>query len=137
LKGLTVVSEGKRVNLRVYRRIFYPLKHKIDDKEYIINSDTGREIEISYGYIDYYGLDNPFNVLRLMRLARAMNCLRCVDQGENRSECRVTICMARELFDTEEGDNQWIPFDPKKMMSLDERIDELRRRARWRRRLSG
>jgi hypothetical protein len=131
MKGLTVVSEGKRVNLRVFRRIFYPLKYRIDEKDYIIYSDTGTEKEISYGYADFYGLDDPFNVLRLIRLARAMHCLNCDDVDGKNMDCKVTICSTTELFSPITSEVMWIPFDPKRLEALDVRIQKLKKQVQW------
>jgi hypothetical protein len=131
MKGLTVVSEGKRVNLRVFRRIFYPLKYRIDGEEHIIYSDTGVEKEISYGYADYYGLDDPFEVLRLIRLAKAMKCLNCEEVDEKNVDCKVTICMTKELYDADAMETKWISFDPQKLDTLEERVQRLRKNVQW------
>ena len=130
------MAEGQRVTLRVYRRIFAPVQMKLDGETYIVYSDTGLEKEISYRNADYYGLDDPFNRARLLRLARAMNCLRCVDRGAWEKECTVTICLTRELGGSEAGD-AWTPIDPERLDPLDERLREARRKAEWRRRVRG
>jgi len=75
--GLPVVLEGKRIRLRVFRRFFYPIRRTLEGKELIVYSDTGREREISYENAEEYGLDNPWNRIALVRLARAMGCLKC------------------------------------------------------------
>ncbi len=85
-RGLPVVYEGQRINLRVHQRVFYPLVKEIDGERYTLYSDTGKEKEIRYASAEYYGLDDPFNRVRLVRLARAMDCLTCSeDSGERGS----------------------------------------------------
>jgi len=120
----------------VYRRIFAPVQRTLDDEPYTVYSDTGIEKEISYKNADYYGLDNPFNRAKLLRLARAMNCLRCVEHGAGEKECTVTICLTRELGGSEVGDT-WTPFDPERLDPLNERLREARRKAEWKRRVRG
>jgi hypothetical protein len=133
-KGFNVVSEGQRYSLRVFRRYFYPIPHKIDGEEHVVHSDTGREVEIDYERAEHYGLDDPFSRMALIRLARAMGCLKC-DAGEDVvKHCRVTICNSREMNEAEE--ERWIPFDPKKLEPLDEKLKRLERRVEWQGRLS-
>jgi hypothetical protein len=133
-KGLPVVYEGRRVNLRVYQRIFYPVVKTLDGERHTLYSDTGGEKEIRYASAEYYGLDDPLNRVRLIRLARAMNCLACSESGAER-ECRVTICRARELHGVEGEGLRWVPFDPGRLDSLEEKVEKLRRRVEWRRRV--
>jgi hypothetical protein len=133
--GLVVVVEGQRINLRVYRRIFAPVQRRLDDEAYVVYSDTGREKEISYGNADYYGLDDPFSRFRLVKLARAMNCLRCEDAGTGERMCTVTICLTRELSDSETDDKVWTPFDPERLEPLEDRVRKMRRKSEWRRRV--
>ena len=133
--GLVVVVEGQRINLRVYRRVFAPVQRMLDGEAYVIYSDTGLEREISYGNADYYGLDDPFSRARLVKLARAMNCLRCEDAGPGEKECTVTICLTRELSDSETDEKVWTPFDPGRLEPLEERVRKVRRRTEWRRRV--
>jgi len=135
-KGLVVVAEGQRVTLRVYRRILAPVQRMLDGEYYIVYSDTGLEKEINYRNAEYYGLDDPFKRARLLRLARAMNCLRCVDRGAREKECTVTICLTREIGGSD-ADDSWTPFDPEKLGALEERLREARRRAEWSRRVRG
>ncbi|MCW4051204.1 MAG: hypothetical protein NWE89_15885 [Candidatus Bathyarchaeota archaeon] len=135
MKGLPVVTEGQRINLRVYRRIFYPIKKIIEGEDYIVYSDTGREREINYKRPEQYDLENPFNRISLIRLAKALNCLRCEETGENPRECSVTICLTRELYDPGIEEVTWVPFEPDKLDSLGERIRKLRRKVEWRSRM--
>ncbi len=134
-KGLPVVYEGKRLNLRVHQRIFHLLLKEMGGERYTLYSDTGKEKEIRYASAEYYGLDNPLNRVRLIRLARAMNCLTCSDDSEVERECRVTICRARELHGVDGDELRWVPFDPSRLESLEEKVENLRRKVEWRRRV--
>jgi len=135
--GLPVVVEGKRVNLKVYRRIFAPVQRVVDGETYILYSDTGKEKEISYRNADYYGLDNPHNRVRLFKLAKAINCLRCVDSSPNEKECTVIICLTRELSDAYTDETVWTPFDPAQLEPLEERLRKMHRKNEWSRRVRG
>lgn len=132
-----MVVEGQRVNLKVYRRIFSPVQRVLDGEAYILYSDTGREREISYRNAEYYDLDNPHNRVRLFKLAKAMNCLRCTDVGPNVKECTVTICLTRELSDVYTDEAVWTPFDPGRLEPLEERLRKMHRRSEWSRRVRG
>jgi hypothetical protein len=134
-KGLIVVTEGRRINLRVYRRFFYPIPFKIEGKQYLVYSDTGRQREINYGNPEQYDLENPFNRVRLYRLAKAMDCLVCEPIEDSIIECSVIICTSRELVDSEIREMTWIPFDPNKIDDLETRITKLRRKIQWRKRM--
>lgn len=134
-EGLPVVCEGRRMRLRVYQRIFRPVAKRLDGESYTLYSDTGWEKEIRYASADYYGLDDPFNRVRLVRLARAMGCLTCSEEPGGERECRVTVCRARELYGVESDETRWVPFDHGRIESLEERVDKLRRTVEWRRRL--
>ena len=131
--GLPVVIEGKRICLRVFRRFFYPIRRTLEGEELIVYSDTGREREIRYENAEEYGLDNPWNRIALVRLARAMGCLKCGHEAGGTRECRVTICDARELYNSE-SETQWVPFDPERLESLAERVRSVESRASWERR---
>ena len=131
--GLPVVIEGKRICLRVFRRFFYPIRRTLEGEELIVYSDTGREREIRYENAEEYGLDNPWNRIALVRLARAMDCLRYGNEAGGTMECRVTICDARELYNSE-SETQWVPFNPERLESLAERVRSVESRASWERR---
>jgi hypothetical protein len=131
--GLPVVIEGKRICLRVFRRFFYPIRRTMEGEELIVYSDTGREREIRYENVEEYGLDNPWNRIALVRLARAMGCLMCGNEAGGIMECRVTICDARELNNSE-SESRWIPFDPERLESLADRVKSVESRASWERR---
>ena len=131
--GLPVVIEGKRIRLRVFRRFFYPIRRTLEGEELIIYSDTGREREIRYENAEEYGLDNPWNRIALVRLARAMGCLKCGHEADGTMDCRVTICDARELYNSE-SETRWVPFDPERLESLAERVRSVESRASWERR---
>ncbi len=131
--GLPVVIEGKRIRLRVFRRFFYPIRRILDDRELIVYSDTGREREISYENADEYDLDNPWNRIALVRLARAMDCLKCGHEENGTRECRVTICNAKELYNSD-SETRWVPFDPERLDALAERVKSVESRAMWEKR---
>ena len=131
--GLPVVIEGKRIRLRVFRRFFYPVRRTLDGGDLIVYSDTGREREISYEKAEEYGLDNPWNRIALVRLARAMDCLKCGPEENGTRGCRVTICNARELYNSD-SETRWIPFDPERLDSLAERVKNVESRAVWEKR---
>lgn len=133
--GLPVVLEGKRIHLRVFRRFFYPIRRTLDGEELIVYSDTGREREINYKNAEEYGLDNPWNLIALVRLARAMDCLKCGPEENRTRECRVTICSANELnYSTTE--TRWVPFDPERLEPLADRVKNVENRANWEKRKS-
>ena len=125
-KSLTVVFEWQRIRLRVFRRFFYPIS--LEGEDHILYSDTGREREINYRHPEDYGLETPFDRINKVRLARAMDRLECQPQEEGVSECRVTICAARELYDPLAVETKRVPFDPARLDSLEERIEKLRKR---------
>ena len=134
-KGLPVVYEGRRINLRVHQRIFHPVVKTLDGERHTLYSDTGREKEIRYASAEYYGLDDPLNRVSLIRLARAMNCLTSSDESGAEREYTVTICRAKELYGVDGEEMRWVPYDPKKLESLEEKVKNLRRKAMWRRRV--
>lgn len=133
MKGLPVVMEGQRINLRIYRRLFYPISKNHEGRDFILYSDTRRETEINYKKAEDYDLENPFNRMKLIRLARAMNCLKI--NPENTHEYTVTICTNRELYEPESEVLRYIPFDPKRLERLDERIRKERRKIDWENRM--
>lgn len=130
-EGLITVIDGQRIYLRVYRRLFYPVIKKVDGEVYKFYSDTGREREINYKRAAYYDLENPFNRIRLIRLARAMNAIRCIDLRGGIRECTIIICNNRELFDLDSDDDYWVPFDPSNMESLSDKITKVKRKREW------
>jgi hypothetical protein len=132
-KGFTVVMEGQRINLRVYRRFFYPITMKHLDEQYIVYSDTKRETEINYNRAEDYDLEDPFKRIRLIRLARAMNCLKIDEKDEN--EYSITICTSRELYEPGTEEIHYVPFDPKRMEPLEDRIKKERRKIEWQKRI--
>ena len=124
-----VVMEGQRINLRVYRRFFYPINYKHYNQHFTVYSDTKREREINYDRAEDYGLDDPFKRISLIRLARAMNCLRISDIDEN--EYIITICTSRELYESDTDEVRYLPFDPKRVEPLEEKIKKERRKIDW------
>lgn len=132
-KGLTVVIEGQRINLRVFRRFFYPIQMKHMDKGFTVYSDTRRESEINYNRPEDYDLENPFNRIKLIRLARAMNCLKI--NPKDPKEYQVTICTNRELYEPYAEEIKYIPFDPKRLEPLEARIKNERKKIEWENRM--
>jgi len=128
-KGLLVVMEGQRLRLRVFRRFFYPIQMKHLDKNFTVYSDTKRETEINYNRPEDYDLENPFNRIKLIRLARAMKGLQV--NPDDPIELRVTICTNRELFEPESETIRYVPFDPKSLEPLEDRINKERKRIDW------
>ena len=134
-KGLQVVTEGQRINLRVYRRFFYPIKMNHMGYDGIVYADTRREREINYSKTDQYGLEDPFSRIRLVKLARALKALNCKEDKTGK-ECKVIICTNKELFDPDAKDISFIPFDPNRLEPLEDRIRKARRKIEWRRRMT-
>jgi hypothetical protein len=128
-KGLIVVIEGQRINLRIFRRQLYPISKNHKGKDFIVYSDTKRETEINYNRAKDYELDNPFNRIKLIRLARAMNCIRV--NPKNPQEFHITICTNRELYEPNSIKIRYIPFDPKQLEALDVRIKKERKKIEW------
>ena len=133
-KGLLVVMEGQRLKLRVFRRFFYPIQMKHLGKEFTVYSDTKRETEINYNRPEDYDLENPFNRIKLIRLARAMRGLQVSPDDPN--ELTVTICTNRELFEPESKTIRYVPFDPKRLEPLEDRINKERKRIDWENRMN-
>jgi len=129
--GLVTVMEGQRIHLRVYRRFFFPVHKMINGIPLTVYRDTGRELEISYSGADEYELDNPFNRMKLIRLARAMNCIKCSDTPTGSKECIVVICRNKDLYDPDSEEVTWVPFDPGRLKSFDARLREHYQRKSW------
>ncbi len=127
--GIPVVIEGQRIKLRVFRRFFYPIQMKHIGEIFTVYSDTRRETEINYNRAEDFGLDDPFNRIKLIRLARAMNCLKI--NPEDLKEYRVTICTNRELYEPEAEEIRYVPFDPTRLEPLEDRIRKERKKVEW------
>jgi hypothetical protein len=128
-KGLPVVIEGQRINLRVFRRFFYPINMKYMGTGFIVYSDTKRETEINYNRAEDYDLDDPFKRIKLIRLARAMNCLKILP--EDHKEYQLTICTNRELYEPDSEEIRYVPFDPNRLEPLEDRIKKERKKIEW------
>jgi hypothetical protein len=133
--GLMVVFEGKRTRVRVFRRFFYPVQARDENVDVIVYSDTGQEKEVTYRRADEFGLDDPFRLIAMIRLARAMKVLRTDAPSNGVQNLRFTICKSTELIGPDADKDEWMPFDPTRMRPLDERIRDAKKRARWRLRL--
>ncbi len=136
MKGVTVVSEGQRINLRVYRRYFYPITQTHEGEEYTVYSDTRREREIRYDKLDDYGLDDPFAQIRLIKLARALGAIDCTQDKEGVNHCRVTICRNREMFNSDSDDVSYTPFVLENLEGVAEMIQREKQKIEWRRRMA-
>ena len=124
-----MVIEGQRIILRVFRRFFYPINMKHMGIGFIVYSDTKRETEINYNRAEDYGLDDPFQRIKLIRLARAMNCLK-INQ-ESPKEYQITICTNRELYEPDSKEIRYVPFDPKRQEPLEDRVRKERKKIEW------
>lgn len=134
-EGLVVVFEGKR-SLVIFRRFFYPVTVRDEDFEVVVYSDTGREREVTYNRADQYGLDDPFKVMSLIRLARATKVLRVEPATDKVQNLSLTICRSTELIGPDAAKDEWIPFDPSRLRPLEERVRDTKKRARWKQRLA-
>ena len=132
--GLVVVFEGKRTRVRVFRRFFYPVQVKDEDVDVVVYSDTGQERGVTYKRAEEFGLDDPFKLTALIRLARAMKVLQIEPQTNKIQNFIVTICRSVELIGPEATKDEWMPFDPTRLRPLDERIRDAKKRARWKQR---
>jgi hypothetical protein len=134
-QGLTVVFEGKRTHVRVFRRFFYPVQAREEDVEVLVYSDTGREREVTYRRADDFDLDDPLKLTAMIRLARAMKVLQIDPPTNSIQNLKLTICRSNELIGPDAGKDEWMPFDPSRLKPLDERIRDAKKRARWNQRL--
>jgi hypothetical protein len=133
--GLLVVFEGKRTRVRVFRRFFYPVQARDENVDVIVYSDTGQEKEVTYKRADEFGLDDPFRLIAMIRLARAMKVLQTDAPLNGVQNLHFTICKSTELIGPDVDKDEWMPFDPTRIRPLDERIRDAKKRARWRQRL--
>ncbi len=136
-EGLVVVFEGKRSLVRVFRRFFYPVTVRDEDLEVVVYNDTGREREVTYNRADQYGLDDPFKIISLIRLARATRVLRVEPPTKKVQNLGFTICRSTELIGPDALKDEWMPFDPSRLRPLEERVRDAKKRARWKQRLAG
>jgi hypothetical protein len=132
--GLVVVFEGMRTRVRVFRRFFYPVQARDENVDVIVYSDTGQEREVTYRRADEFGLDDPFKLSAMIRLARAMKVLQTDAPTNSIQNLHLTICRSSELIGPDAERDEWMPFDPTRMRPLDERIRDAKKRARWRQR---
>ena len=133
--GLVVVFEGKRTRVRVFRRFFYPVQARDENVNVVVYSDTGQEREVTYRRADEFGLDDPFKLSAMIRLARAMKVLQIEAPTNGVQNLRLTICKSSELIGPDAKRDEWMPFDPTRIRPLDERIRDAKKKARWRQRL--
>ncbi len=133
--GIVVVFEGRRTRVRVFRRFFYPVQAKDENVDVVVYSDTGREREVTYKRADDYGLDSPFCLIAMLRLARALRVLRTEPSTKGIQNVSFTICRSTELIGPDAEKDEWMPFDPSRVKPLDERIRDAKKRAHWKQRL--
>ena len=129
--GLVVVFEGRRTRLHVFRRIFEPHKVYEGGREITVYSDTGVETEVTRENAEDYGLDSPLRLLNLIRLAKALSCLRQAPSSDSLPTYKIVLGRARELVNPDAKNDDWVPFDPGKTRGLDEKMAEARKRAKW------
>ena len=130
-KGLIVVFEGVRTKLLVYRRIFTPIPVREENVNTFVNIDAGFEREVTYDRAEEYGLDDPFKIISLIRLARAMKMLQPEPSNASIKTFKVTICRRSELIGPEVEVDDWIPFDLTRVKPIEDKVKEAKRRARW------
>jgi len=99
-KGFNFVYERKRVNMRVFRRIFFP------------------------------------NYVNIDRLAQASNSTECVLEGSGVLNCKVYIGTSEEVSGKPVEGVNWLPFNPDRLMPLEERKRKLREQIAWKKQLT-
>ena len=62
-----------------------------------------------------------------------MNCLRFNDEDEK--EYVITICNSQELYEQDTDKTRYIPFDPKRLEPIEERIKKELRKIEWSKRI--
>ena len=75
--GLIIVFEGIRTRLRVFRRIFTPIPIREENVNAYVYHDAGYEREVTYNRASDYGLDDPFKIISLIKLAREIGRASC------------------------------------------------------------
>ena len=135
-KGFNFVYERKRVNMRVFRRIFFPNYINIDGKTHKIFVDTGGQIEINYDDSSEYDLDSPFQQVALYRLAKASNSTDCILEESGVLNCKVYIGTSEEVSGKPVIGVSWLPFNPDRLMPLEDRKRKLREQIEWERKLT-
>ena len=135
-KGFNFVYERKRVNMRVFRRIFFPNYINIDGKTHKIFVDTGGQIEINYDDSSEYDLDSPFQQVALYRLAKASNSTDCILEESGVLNCKVYIGTSEEVSGKPVTGVSWLPFNPDRLMPLEDRKRKLREQIEWERKLT-
>jgi len=135
-KGFNFVYERKRVNMRVFRRIFFPNYVNIDGRTHKIYVDTGGQIEINYDDSSEYNLDSPFQQVALYRLAHASNSTECVLEESGVLNCKIYIGTSEEVSGKQVDGVSWLPFNPDRLMPLEERKRKLREQIEWKKQLT-
>jgi len=135
-KGFNFVYERKRVNMRVFRRIFFPNYVNIDGKTHKIFVDTRGQKEINYDESSEYNLDSPFQQVALYRLAQASNSTECVLEDSGVLNCKVYIGTSEEVSGKPVDGVNWLPFNPDRLMPLEERKRKLREQIAWKKQLT-
>ena len=135
-KGFNFVYERKRVNMRVFRRIFFPNYVNIDGKTHKIFVDTKGQKEINYDDPSEYNLDSPFQQVALYRLAQASNSTECVLEKSGVLNCKVYIGTSEEVSGKQVDGVNWLPFNPDRLMPLEERKRKLREQIAWEKQLT-
>ncbi len=133
--GLILVFEGKRTRVKIFRRYFFPIKARDEHSEIVVYNDTQREREITYRRAEQYGLDNPIQLTKMVKLAKAMKVLQTNTPTSGVQNLQFTICRRSELIGPEVENDDWTPFDSTRLRPLDERVKDALKRAKWRARL--
>ena len=98
--------------------------------------DTGGQKEINYDDCGEYDLDSPFQQVALYRLARASNSTECVLEESGVLNCRIYIGTSEEVSGKQVDGVRWLPFNPDRLMPLEERKRKLREQIEWKRKLT-
>jgi hypothetical protein len=63
-----------------------------------------------------------------------MNCIRV--NPKDPQEFQISICTNRELYEPDSKETRYIPFDPKRLEPLNERIIKERKKIDWEKRIN-
>ena len=129
-RGFNFVYERQRVRLRVYRRLFFPNYLDIGDKTHCIYVDTWCQYQIDYDNPEDYNHDNPMKQVALYRLAKASRTASCIMKN-GILHCDVIIGTPEEVNGQSIPGVAWVPFNPKRQVSFEDRVQQLRSQQSW------
>ena len=98
--------------------------------------DTGGQIEINYDDSSEYDLDSPFQQVALYRLAKASNSTDYILEESGVLNCKVYIGTSEEVSGKPVTGVSWLPFNPDRLMPLEDRKRKLREQIEWERKLT-